>query len=185
VGWTGMRGVLALAAAISLPELLSDGSTFTQRNLIIFMTFCVILVTLVLQGLTLPPLIRALGLAVSRRDDQEEIAARREILQAAIAWLEESQTGEEKLDPVIYKELARLYHKRLESLHDRDGDESEEAHRAHAVSRELRIDAMRSLVRVEREAALQLRNNGKINDDVLRHIEYELDLSETRLAAVR
>src|SRR6266478_1140186 len=58
VGWTGMRGVVALAAAIALPETLPDGSPFPQRNLIIFLTFCVILVTLVLQGLTLPPLIR-------------------------------------------------------------------------------------------------------------------------------
>jgi len=185
VGWTGMRGVLALAAAISLPELLSDGSVFWQRNLIIFMTFCVILVTLVLQGLTLPPLIRALGLAASRRNDQEEITARREILQAAVAWLEESQTGEEKLDPVIYKELARLYRKRLDGLHERNGEETEEAHRAHTSSRERRIDAMRSLVKVERDTALQLRNSGRINDEVLRHIEYELDLSETRLATVR
>src|SRR4029077_10915785 len=62
VGWTGMRGVVALAAAIALPETISDGTLFPQRNLIIFLTFSVILVTLVLQGLTLPPLIRALGL---------------------------------------------------------------------------------------------------------------------------
>src|SRR5882724_7299604 len=63
VGWTGMRGVIALAAAISLPEALADGQPFPQRDMIIFLTFSVILVTLVLQGLTLPPLIRALGLA--------------------------------------------------------------------------------------------------------------------------
>ena len=58
-----MRGVLALAAAISLPQTLDDGSPFPERNVIIFLTFCVILVTLVLQGLTLPMLIRKLGLA--------------------------------------------------------------------------------------------------------------------------
>lgn len=63
VGWTGMRGVLALAAAMSLPETIADGSPFPHRDLIIFLTFSVILVTLVVQGLTLPPLIRALGLA--------------------------------------------------------------------------------------------------------------------------
>ena len=62
VGWTGMRGVLALAAAISLPETIADGSPFPHRDLIIFLTFSVILVTLVLQGLTLPSVIRALGL---------------------------------------------------------------------------------------------------------------------------
>src|SRR6202035_5761194 len=61
VGWTGMRGVVALAAAISLPETLANGSEFPERNLIIFLTFSVIFVTLVLQGLTRPPRIRALG----------------------------------------------------------------------------------------------------------------------------
>ena len=55
IGWTGMRGVVSLAAALALPVLVADGSPFPQRNLIVFLTFCVILVTLVLQGLTLPP----------------------------------------------------------------------------------------------------------------------------------
>lgn len=63
VGWTGMRGVISLAAALSLSAVLSDGSLFPQRNLIVFLAFCVILVTLVLQGLTLPALTRVLRLA--------------------------------------------------------------------------------------------------------------------------
>src|SRR2546423_8402620 len=67
VGWTGMRGVIALAAALALPQVLSDGSPFPRRNLIIFLTFCVILVTLVGQGLSLPAVIRALGLAGDQR----------------------------------------------------------------------------------------------------------------------
>jgi Na+/H+ antiporter len=185
VGWTGLRGVLALAAAISLPELLADGSAFPQRNLIIFMTFCVILVTLVLQGLTLPPLIRALGLAGTAGHNKEEQEARREILQAAMAWLEASQANEQKLDLGIYKELSRTYRKRLEILRDRGEEETEDDHREHLALRERRIDAMRDVLRVERETALRLRNQGKINDEVLRHIQYELDLSETRLAATR
>ena len=67
-----MRGVVALAAAISLPETLKDGSPFPQRNLIIFVTFSVIFVTLVVQGLTLPPLIRRLGLAGSDGEDSKK-----------------------------------------------------------------------------------------------------------------
>src|SRR5262249_21705750 len=62
-GWTGMRGVVSLAAAMALPQTLSNGSPFPQRNMILFLAFSAILVTLVLQGLTLPSLIRALGLA--------------------------------------------------------------------------------------------------------------------------
>ncbi len=185
VGWTGMRGVLALAAAISLPEMLADGSPFPQRNLIIFMTFCVILVTLVLQGLTLPSLIRALGLAGAGGDNKEEEEARREILQAALAWLEASQAKEQKLEVAIYKELSRNYRKRLEILRDRGEEESEDDHREHLALQERRTEAMRDVLRVERETALRLRNDGKINDEVLRHIQYELDLSETKLAATR
>ncbi len=83
VGWTGMRGVIALAAAIALPQTLSDGSPFPQRNLIVFLAFCVILVTLVLQGLTLPWLVRILGIADPPGPNVEEEAARREILEAA------------------------------------------------------------------------------------------------------
>ncbi len=90
VGWTGMRGVIALAAAIALPQTLPDGSPFPQRNLIIFLAFCVILVTLVLQGLTLPWLVRLLGIADRPGRDVEEEAARREILETALAYLEES-----------------------------------------------------------------------------------------------
>jgi len=185
VGWTGMRGVLALAAAISLPEVLADGSDLPQRNLIIFMTFCVILVTLVLQGLTLPPLIRALGLSGTDSSNKEEQDARRKILEAAVAWLDATLTKTHKQDAPIYKELARMYRKRLESLHEHSDDETEDAHRAHTASRERRIDASLNVIKVEREIALSLRNEGTINDEVLRRIEYELDLSETRLAAMR
>ena len=185
VGWTGMRGVLALAAAISLPEMLEDGSPFPQRNLIIFMTFCVILVTLVLQGLTLPSLIRALGLDGAAGNNKEEEAARREILQAALAWLEASQDREQKLDLAIYKELSRHYRKRLEILHDRGEEESDDDHREHLALQERRTEAMRDVLRVERETALRLRNQGKINDEALRRIQYELDLSETKLVATQ
>ena len=135
VGWTGMRGVLALAAAISLPELLEDGSAFPQRNLIIFMTFCVILVTLVLQGLTLPPLIRALGLSETSGSSEEEQSARRKILQAALAWLERAMAKPDQEDLPVYKELTRMYRRRLDSLHERADAETEEAHQAHTASR--------------------------------------------------
>jgi CPA1 family monovalent cation:H+ antiporter len=185
VGWTGMRGVLALAAAISLPELLEDGSPFPQRNLIIFMTFCVILVTLVLQGLTLPPLIRALGLSDPGGRSQEEQEARRTILEAALSWLESAAVRTEAADAVVYKDLKRLYRNRLDALDDHGELEPKATHKAHVSNRELRRDTMLNLIKVERETALGLRSDGKINDEVLRQIEYELDLSETRLATLR
>src|SRR5207245_8661085 len=87
VGWTGMRGVISLAAAIALPTTLANGAPFAQRDLIIFLTFGVILVTLVLQGLTLPPLVRLLGLAGSAGRHAEEDDARRMILETALGFL--------------------------------------------------------------------------------------------------
>src|SRR4029077_18233959 len=90
VGWTGMRGVISLAAAIALPQTLANGAPFAQRDLIIFLTFSVILVTLVLQGLTLPPLVRALGLARAAgpsSEEREEEDARRAVLEAALDYL--------------------------------------------------------------------------------------------------
>ncbi len=91
-----MRGVVALAAAISLPEILNDGSPFPQRDVMIFLTFCVIFVTLVLQGLTLPPLIRFLGLAGVTEDNLEEQAARRAMIEAALAYLEHTREGKSR-----------------------------------------------------------------------------------------
>ena len=95
VGWAGMRGVLALAAAISLPDRLQNGAPFPQRSLIIFLTFCVILTTLVVQGLTMPALIRRLGLAGLGRSRREESWARRQMIEAALSFLQ----GKELSDP--------------------------------------------------------------------------------------
>src|SRR4030095_8603695 len=91
VGWTGMRGVISLAAAMALPHTLANGAPFEQRQLIIFLAFSVILVTLVLQGLTLPPLIRALGLAGAPGRNTEEEEARRVILETALRRRDEDR----------------------------------------------------------------------------------------------
>jgi CPA1 family monovalent cation:H+ antiporter len=178
VGWTGMRGVVALAAAIALPEALPDASPFPQRNLIIFLTFCVILVTLVLQGLTLPPLIRALGLAgKGGNEHEEEEEARRIITSTALTHLE-SARGEDLEDfSAVYDDLSRRYTRRLASLSKENSDENGMSNQE--LSRYRKI--LGELLRLERKTALRLRNEGRINDEVLRKIEHELDLSETRL----
>jgi monovalent cation/hydrogen antiporter len=205
VGWTGMRGVIALAAAISLPEFLADGSPFPQRNLIIFLTFCIILVTLVLQGLSLPPLIRALGLAGSDGPDCEEEVARRIILETAITHLEDhrkmhahklqkSKTGEaatpgsavggESQTHTVsdhlsedFEDIVKHYQHRLATITRRNSSEKDD----HAADHAKALDLSLELVRVERDTAIRLRNEGHINDEVLRQIERELDLTETRL----
>jgi monovalent cation/hydrogen antiporter len=178
VGWTGMRGVLALAAALSLPETLADGSAFPQRNLIIFLTFCVILVTLVLQGLTLPPLIRALGLAGVAGHKEEEEEARRAMLEAALADLAKARLVDGEEYSSIYNEIEARYKHQLTNLVGKDDQGVVADRRAHARYLEL----LRSLLGTERQTVLRLRGTGRINDEVLRKVERELDLTETKLS---
>ena len=180
VGWTGMRGVVALAAALALPETLADGSAFPQRNLIIFLTFCVILVTLVLQGLTLPPLIRVLGLAgaASRTHEQEEKEARRAMIEGALAQIAESRAADPSEHSGIYRDLEQRYKNRLANLLEVD-DHGQGIDR---LSYARYVELSRRLLSTERQIALELRSAGRINDEVLRKVEHELDLTETRLS---
>src|SRR6266566_5045591 len=124
LGWAGMRGVIALAAAIALPQTLADGSPFPQRNLIIFLAFSVILVTLVGQGLTLPWLVRVLRVSDPLGPNLEEEAARREILQAALAHLEDSRKKAETEFDAIYQDLAGHYRQRLAAVTGKDVTET-------------------------------------------------------------
>jgi CPA1 family monovalent cation:H+ antiporter len=174
VGWTGMRGVIALAAAIALPQTLANGAPFPQRNLIIFLAFSVIFVTLVLQGLTLPPLVRALGLAGETGPNLEEEAARREMLEAALAHLEKLRKQDETEFDAMYEDLTGHYRQRLAALTGKDADEEGVSRQRH--KRLSRIS--RELLRVERCTAVRLRNDGRINDEILRELERELDLRE-------
>jgi Na+/H+ antiporter len=178
VGWTGMRGVVSLAAAIALPQTLANGSPFVQRNMIIFLAFSVILVTLVLQGLTLPPLIRALGVAGGATEHPEEREARRTILQAALDHLEQSKAKDDPDAAEIYDDLAQHYRSRLATLAE-SGDGGSDGISPDFYSRY--IELSRELLQVERRTAVQLRNSGRIGDDLLRQIEHELDLGEARL----
>src|SRR5712664_1556597 len=178
VGWTGMRGVVALAAAIALPEVLADGSPFPQRNLIVFLTFSVILVTLVLQGLTLPPLIRALGLASATGHESEEDEARKAMVEAALAHLEEARKKDGREFGGVYEDFEARYKHRLAKL---TGTVDEEIGANPAVYARY-IEFARELLRAERQTAVKLRNEGRINDEVLRRVEHELDLSEERLS---
>jgi Na+/H+ antiporter len=176
VGWTGMRGVLALAAAISVPEILGDGRSET-RNLIVFLAFCVILVTLVLQGLTLPTLIRILGLAGNSGMDPEEKEARRIVLRAAVHYLEEGRKRDGKDAEHLYDDLIHRYRHKLAAVGGGvDGD-------LEAVDTET-MTRLRSILeealQAERRTLISLRDSGRIGDDVLRTMERELDLAETR-----
>jgi CPA1 family monovalent cation:H+ antiporter len=178
LGWTGMRGVVSLGAALALPSLLANGSPFPHRGLIVFLTFCVIFVTLVLQGLTLPPLVRAVGLAGSAGPNYEEQVARRTMIEAAVSHLKNARKrdGEEFAD--LYDDLTRYYSKKLVSLQAREDDDRDRADHTRYIVLTLEV------LGIERETAIRLRDEGRINDEVLRHIERELDLTESRITAL-
>ena len=170
VGWAGMRGVISLAAALALP------ASFPQRNLILFLAFCVILATLVLQGLSLPWLIRVLGVAVPR-DDGEELEARRLVLESALQYLDELREREGEHFGEVYDDLTQHYRAQLGALRGEGGDE----HGSGVEHDEMFRKLERDLMRVQRQTAVRLRDEGKIGDAVLRQIQRELDLGETRL----
>lgn len=177
IGWTGMRGVLALAAAISVPEMLGNGKMFGPRNLIVFLAFCVILVTLVVQGLTLPSLIRALGLAGATGMSAEEREARKIALEEAIAHLEEGRKNRGDAYFHAFDDLLDRYQHRLADV-DSGHDDSHEDHGSHTYRQV--VDAAEGAVQAERRAIIRLRDEGRISDDVLRTLERELDLEESR-----
>jgi monovalent cation/hydrogen antiporter len=182
IGWAGMRGVISLAAAIALPQTIAGGAPFAQRNMIIFLAFSAILVTLVLQGLTLPPLIRALGLAGVPESNPEEQDARRTILQSALQYLDEKRETAKPELIEVYDDIAQHYRSRLASLIE---DGSLSADGIGAEFHKQYVELSRKLLKVERQTAVRLRNERRISDELLRELERELDLTDSKLAAVR
>jgi monovalent cation/hydrogen antiporter len=175
IGWGGMRGVLSLAAAVSLPYALPDGRMFPQRSMIIYLAFCLIVATLVVQGLTLPWLIRRLGLSEPIHMKDEEQEARRVVLREALVYLGRKRS-KDRNQSAMYAELIANYQQRLDSL------PTERERRAHGLIDEvLRTDAILAVLHVERQALIRLRDDGQIDDEVLRTMQRELDLEESRI----
>jgi len=183
LGWAGMRGVLALAAALSLPETLSDGRAFAQRSLILFLTFSIILVTLVGQGLTLPPLIRYLGLSGNTELAEEERTARLAALTNAIDYLQQRRASAPASEIHDVDDILDRYQHRLDAISvpaptspaETHPDHIQAAHR-HLLRNQLVLEA----VAVERRTLLNFQEDGTIGDEVLRNLERELDLTESR-----
>ncbi|MEO7197771.1 MAG: Na+/H+ antiporter [Solirubrobacterales bacterium] len=181
VAWTGMRGAVSLAAALALPFLTDGDLAFPNRELIIFLTFSVILATLLLQGLTLPPLIQLLG--IDGEDDalgREEDTARQRSAEAALERLEEL-TGEEWVAEDTAERMRGAYsyrHRRFSARFDSGGDGDSFDYEERAVSYQ-RLS--RELIDAQRASLIGMRDRGEINDDVLRIIERELDLEDSRL----
>lgn len=177
VGWTGMRGAVSLAAALAIPLETDAGSPFPGRALIVFLAFSVILVTLVLQGLSLPPLVRALGVEDDRRAEKEETKARIRAADAAIARLDELVQEEWVRDDTAER-LRGLYGFRRARFTARfdSADDGAIEERSQAYQR-----LRRELLEAERAEVVRLRQSGVINDDVMRRVVRDLDLEDARL----
>jgi CPA1 family monovalent cation:H+ antiporter len=179
VSWAGMRGVVSLAAALALPLYLTDGVTpFPFRDLIIFLTFAVILATLVGQGLTLPFFIRRLGVAADAGDAHEEAHARTMTAEAAVQRIEE--LADEWPDHLeLIDALRAQYNHRASHIdphHEEALDASEQELLEHRQIRSAVVEA-------EREALLQMLERGAVTDEVFRRVERDLDLEELRMEA--
>ena len=177
VAWSGMRGAVSLAAALAIPLSTHSGAPFPERDLIIFLTFCVILGTLVFQGLTLPLLIRTFRIEADHLDEKEDAKARIKAADAALARLEEL-TGEEWVRDDTAERLRGLYgfrKDRFASRFDRDDDGAIE-------ERSLNYQRLRrELLEAERSQIVDLRRQGVISGDVERRLQRDLDLEDARL----
>ena len=176
IAWTGMRGVISLAAALALPFQTAAGVQFPDRNLIIFLMFCVILATLVLQGLSLPVLIRTLGLEDDHIGDKEETHGRIRIAEAALERLEEL-VDEDWVREDTAERVRGLYSYRRNRFASRfDGDPDGVEVRSAAYQR-----LMIELLGAQRLRLVTMRDEGSIGDEVMHRIERDLDLEESRL----
>ena len=177
VAWAGMRGVVSLAAAFALPILLANRQPFPGRAYILFLTFCVILTTLVFQGLTLPFLIRKLGIKDDGVVESEERQARLQANEAAVDFVEQKALEEHFPDEVMVRVRAE-YCDRIEQLNAcRESIGNPGGDVATPVYQRLQQGALQ----VERQTIIALRDSQAINDAALRHIQRDLDLAEARL----
>jgi Na+/H+ antiporter len=179
VGWAGMRGADSLVIALALPLTTAAGVPFPDRPLIIYLTFAVILITLVIQGITLAPLIRLLGLHADDVDAKEEAMARIKTARAGLRRLN-SLARSEHISPGVIDELREQYRHRISEFQNRDGDNAEgQKMNDHASD----LDRLRlEMIAAEREEVVRLRDQEIINDTVLRMIQRDLDIEEVLIS---
>lgn len=174
IAWSGMRGIVSLAAALGLPLMISETKAFPNRDLIIFLTFCVIFVTLVLQGMTLRKLIQWLGIKLDNRHIIEEENFRLKLASQVIEHIEENYSL--GLSDTVLNQIKTKYEIRIQRIRK---DKSEQSMSAEQINELHQIQ--HQLIIKERTVILQLRRQGEASDEVVRKIEYELDLEEARL----
>jgi monovalent cation/hydrogen antiporter len=171
LGWTGMRGVVSLAAALSIPATLDDGTAFPQRNLILFITFTVILLTLVLQGLTLPYLIKKIKLPDFKDhlpEEETELMMREEMAKTALEYITENYAAQLKTSPVL-QQFAVRWQSHIESKGETKMPED-----IRAIYREV-LECQRQFILKKNRAEPQL------DEELLRKLLHHIDVEEEKL----
>lgn len=174
VAWSGMRGIVSLAAALAIPIMVTESKPFPNRDLVIFLTFCVIFVTLVLQGMTLRKLIQWLGVKSDDGQLREEERVRVQLASSLIEHIEENYSLDVSED--ILSQIKGKYEIRISRIR-----KEQASHRLSPEQIDKLHNIQQQLIEHERAYILNLRKEGKASDELIRKIEFELDLEEARL----
>ena len=177
MAWSGMRGAVSLAVALALPFTTEAGGAFPRRSLIIFLTFAVIFFTLVGQGLSLPALIRRLGLNDGGADAEEETRARLVATKAALAEID-ALAGEDWTRDETVQRMRTMYEFRKRRLAARVGKIEDDGYEDQSLAYQQMVQLV---LQAQREALLRLRSEGRLSNEVMNRIVHELDLEESRL----
>lgn len=177
IAWSGMRGAVSLAVALALPFTANAGHAFPKRDLIIFLTFAVIFFTLVVQGLSLPTLIRRLGVAEEDPDAKEELRGRLVATKAALAQID-ALAGEEWTREDTIERMRAQYQYRKRRLAARAGKIEDDGYEDRSLAYQ---HVVQLVLWAQRNALLQMRSDGELSNEVMNTILRELDLEESRL----
>src|SRR5213076_2302 len=172
-----MRGAVSLAVALALPFTTDDGGGFPQRDLIVFLTFAVIFFTLVVQGLSLPTLIRRLGVSDGGADADEELRARLVATKAALEQID-ALGGEEWTRDETVERMRALYEYRKRRFAARAGKIEDDGYEDRSLAYQQVVQAV---LAAQRNALIRLRNEGTISNEVMNRVVQEFDLEEARL----
>ena len=177
IAWSGMRGSVSLAAALAIPLKTDAGGPFPDRDLIIFLTFAVIFATLVIQGLSLPALIRRLGILRDGSEEAEDIRARLVATKAALAQLDELE-GEEWTREDTIERMRGQYNYRKRRFAARAGKIEDDGYEDRSLAYQ---QTVQTVLAAQREALVRMRNDGQVSNEVMNRVIRELDLEESRL----
>jgi CPA1 family monovalent cation:H+ antiporter len=180
IGWAGMRGVVTLALALAIPTEVEGGGPFPERNLVVFLSFTVIVVTLVGQGLTLPAVIRRLG--VGADDEGPAADSRRALARLSQIALDRLDAVDPEADGVpgeLVERLRERYRARLAHLDQQAEDgQPEDGPRAF-------VGLVHDVLGAQREELRRLREEGAVTAEVARRLDHDLDVEEARLERER